>query len=371
MPEKKQLTFWILISVSLLLSGTAIFLSTQKEKESENKVIRKTPEILQKERLDSVSKIIASTIEKERIYQSAAFHPLASETTVANARLNYQTEVAYALSSIKNLLKWDELMLMNSEMIIQYAKLENEYGDRKKAAKAYEYILENSDPLIFKNEAISRLAIIYADRSSLLYNPEKARSFQKKILTVEKKYPSKDRYERLAKLYEEWAKTEFIQFKDQEYGNKVLDSAFYCIRKLPDYIAYKDSLLQRLEAIYKYHNNILTLKTIAGDYKYYVNNVGTGTAKIAIVKDHLSLRIDYLEGNKLIGQAKGIGNFTDPELMIFDVTLKSYSDKFDSFRGSMGVIELKTEPNFLLKGTLKEFGEEAAELRLLKNNSDL
>lgn len=371
MPDKKQLIFNVLVIVSLVLSCSALYFTTTKSKNPETNIIEKTPEALRKEKLDSISAMIVSTVAKERIYQNLAINPLATSTEVSNAQINYKTEVVYTLSSIKSLASWDDLKLLDFNMLIQYAKLENTYGDRKTAAKAYEYILKNSKHLIFKNEAIIQLAGIYSDRSSLLYNPEKARDFQKEIINTEKKYPSKDKYEQLARLYEEWAKTEFIQFKDKAYGNKVLDSAFYCIRKLPDYLNYKDSLLTRLNAIYNYHNNILTSKTVDGDYKFYVKNVGEGVAKITTADDHISLRIDYLDGKKLMGQIKGIGNFTDPELMIFDVTLKSFSDKFESFREGTGVIEFKTAPNNILNGTLKEYGKEPISLRLLKKTDEL
>ena len=371
MTSKNQATYWILIAISLLLSGAAIFISTKKNKEPEPVVVEKSPEILQKEKLDSVSKLITQTVEKEQLYLSAFYHPLATKTDINNAKVNYKTQVAYVLSIVNKLLKKDEIVKLNSKMLIQYAKLENEHGDRKKAVEAYEHILKNSNHLIFKNLAINDLALIYADKSSLFYNPKKVREFKKQIINTEKKFPSKDRYIRLAELYEEWAEIEFTLFNNSSYGNKVLDSAFYCVNKLPDYSPYKDSLLVRLKAIYKYQNHILSEKTIVGAYKFYVNNVGQGTAKITFNNNLYSIQIDYLEENKLVGQIKGTGNFTDPELLVFDVKFTNYSDKFETFKNGTGVVELATEPNFSLKGDYKKYGDETVAIRLLKKTDTL
>ena len=371
MTSKNQVTYWILIAISLLFSGVAIFISTQKNKDPEPTVIEKTPEVLQKEKLDSVSKLITQTIEKEQLYQNVFYHPQATKTDITNAKINYKTQVAYALSIINKLLKKDEIVLLNSKMLIQYAKLENEHGDRKNAVDAYEHILKNSDHLIFKNLAVNDLALIYTDKSTLLYNPGKVRKFKKQIINTEKKFPSKDRYIRLAELYEEWAETECTVLNNSSYGNKVLDSAFYCVNKLPDYSPFKDSLLIRLKAMYKYHNHILSEKTVAGSYKFYENNVGKGVAKIAFNNNLFSIQIDYLENEKLMGQIKGTGNFTDPELLVFDVSFTSYSEKFETFKNGKGVVELKTEPNFSLKGDYKKFGDETIAIRLLKNTKGI
>lgn len=367
MSSKKKLPYWILIFISLIMSGTAIFISLQKDKKPVKEVIEKTPDVLKQERLDSVTFLINQLVQKESNYQMVAFHPMATKEASANALLNFRTQVASSLSKITTLASEEELALLNDDLLIQFAKFENEYGDKKLAAKTFEYIITRSKKLFLKEIAVSELSVIYADRTSLLFNPAKVRVLQKDILAKEKKQQSKDRYERLAKLYEEWAKTEYIQLRDTPYGNKVLDSAFYCVGKLPDYLTYKDSLLQRLTSIYNYHNDILNSKTISGDYKLYVNNLGMGTANIAVIQDEITIRINYLENDKLVGQIKGRGVFTDPEMMIFDVTLKSYSSKFETFRDGIGTLELITAPNFLLKGLLNEFGKDAVELRLLKN----
>ncbi|WP_340202152.1 hypothetical protein [Ascidiimonas sp. W6] len=371
MPNKKKLTHWILIFASLIMSGTAIFLSLQKDKKPTQEVIEKSPDVLKQERLDSVAFLINQLVEKESTYQMVAFHPMATKGESANASLNFRTQVVSLLSKITTLASEEELALLNDELLIQFAKFENEYGDKELAVKTFEYLLTRSNNLILKEQALSQLSVLYADRTSLLFNPTKVRVLQKNILAKEKKQQSKDRYERLANLYEEWAKTEYIQLRDTPYGNKVLDSAFYCVGKLPDYLSYKDSLLRRLTSIYNYHNDIITSKTISGDYKFYVNNLGMGTANIAVIQDEITIRINYLENDKLVGQIKGVGVFTDPEMIIFDVTLKSYSEKFETFRDGIGTLELITAPNFLLKGSLKEFGKDAVELRLLKNPNAL
>ncbi|XLS30138.1 hypothetical protein ACJD0Z_04760 [Flavobacteriaceae bacterium M23B6Z8] len=367
MRDKKQLALIIVSIASLVLSICAIFISLNRQEEPKETIVEKTPEAIKQEKLDSVANIIHTILDKERIYQSVAFHPLATKTEAANAALNFRTEVVKGLSLIADLVSEEELASLNDELLMQFAKFENEYGEKSRAAKTYEYIIEVSDQLVLKEQAIDQLAVIYADRSSLLFNPEKVRVLQKQILNREKKKQSKDRYERLSTLYEDWAKTEYIQLRDQDYGNKVLDSAFYCVRRLPDYLIYKDSLLQRLTAIYNYHNNVLTPDNIPGNYKFYVNNVGAGTATIASSNDVLSIRIDYLDNEKLMGQITGSGKFLDKETMVFDISLKSYSDKFESFRDGKGTLELKTAANYLLKGTLKEFGKDPVELRLLKN----
>lgn len=367
MPDKKQLVLWILSIVALVLSISAIFISSNQQDKIQENVVEKTPEAIRQEKLDSVTTLINSTIDKERIYQTVSFHPLSTSTESANAALNYRTEVVNGLSTIADLVSEEELAFLNHELLMQFAKFENEYGDKSRAARTYEYIIQNSDQLVLKEHAISQLAVVYADRGSLLFNPTKVRSLQKDILNREKKQQSKDRYERLAGLYENWAKTEYLQLKDQSYGNKVLDSAFYCVRKLPDYLIYKDSLLQKLTAIYNYHNDVLTPENIPGNYKFYVNNVGVGIAKLSTSEAAVIIRIDYLDNEKLVGQIKGSGTFLDAETLIFDVALKSYSDKFESFKNGMGTLELKTAANFLLKGTLKEFGKDPVELRLLKN----
>ena len=99
--------------------------------------------------------------------------------------------------------------------------------------------------------------------------------------------------------------------------------------------------------------------------------MGQGTAKITFNNNLYSIQIDYLEENKLVGQIKGTGNFTDPELLVFDVKFTNYSDKFETFKNGTGVVELATEPNFSLKGDYKKYGDETVAIRLLKKTDTL
>ncbi|WP_340063495.1 hypothetical protein [Ascidiimonas aurantiaca] len=354
------------IALALGLSITALVISLNKNRETSEELPPPTPEEVLEARLDSVRMHITTLINEEKIYKQVAFHPEALEAETANAMLIFKTNARVLLDRVYTLASPEELLNLEPDVLIHIARNREMLNEKEEAAQLFEHVLANTEAAEIKVHALNSLKRIYMERSSPVFNPGKAREYTVAHLQLAKADQSKNRYIHLARLYERWALNEYTLGKTASFGNKVLDSAFYCVNKLPDYRREKDSLKKRYANIYNFHNQILTASNITGVYKFYINNVGMGEGHLTLDGEKIIVRIDYLENERLVGQITGAGLFIDDRFLKFEVELKSYSDVFKAFRDSKGTLELKTENNFILNGFLYEFGKDPVGMKLVK-----
>jgi len=354
------------VALALGLSITALIISLNKNRKTSEDLPPPTPEEVLEARLDSVRMHINTLINEEKIYKQVAFHPEALEGEAENALLIFKTNARVLLQRIDTQVSPEELLNIAPDMLVHIARNREVLNEKEETAQLFEHVLANTEAPEIKTYALNSLKRMYTERSSPVFNSAKAREYTVAHLQMAKADQGENRYVHLARLYERWALNEYALGKTANFGNKVLDSAFYCVNKLPDYRREKDSLQKRYANIYNFHNQILTSSNITGTYKFYINNVGMGEGHLTLDGEQVTVRIDYLENERLVGQITGNGLFTNDRSLKFEVDLKSYSDVFKAFRDSKGTLELKTENNFILNGFLYEFGKDPVGMKLLK-----
>ncbi|WP_340075631.1 hypothetical protein [Leptobacterium sp. I13] len=365
---KKQRIFkWLFFSAFVAVTSIASYIIILDEiedaKERKLAAIKKTEE----ERIATIKKAIERMLQEEVNYLQVASSNNSDYVAKQNAALIYRTRTNRLLEEINTQITTEDLSNIDPNLLMDYARHLDKSGDVKQAEVLYQQIVNTSKDTTLMTYAMRSLAKLYADNSSSLFNESLSRDFRKKNIQIVKEDKNLTRYLHMAELYELWAMDEYTQFKDLEMGNKVIDTAFYCVDKLPDYNKQKQAIHKRLIEAYNFHNNVLIPENTTGDYKFYIENVGAGNAYITITSaQEASITIDYLDEGKLIGRLKGTGSYIDLNTLKFDVRTESYSAVFKSSKSTSGTLELTAKEGKQFTGSLNEYGEKTTAVRLVK-----
>lgn len=355
--------------IILIIVGTIISFRIISEKNEIIRVAQEEKQIVEDERarIAFIKDAIAELVEKEEEHLHLTASTTADQATKQNADLLYKTNSASLINQVNEKLTPEDYHKFDENSLMNYARHLEMNGDSDKAKTLLEYVIKETEDNLTLSYAYRSLASLYAQNSSPFFSAERSRDYREKDIAIAKAAPQGDlRYLKLIDLYEAWAIDEYTQLKNIENGNKLMDTAFYCINRLPDYSPLKADVDKRVRSTYNFYNNILIPENITGNYRYYVNNQGIGDAFITINESQGSIRIDYNSEGKLVGQLNGTGGFVDFETLKFEVQTESYSNVFKTQKSTTGTLELKTQKGKLLDGVLNEYGKKPVTVKLAK-----
>ncbi|NER15289.1 hypothetical protein GWK08_17670 [Leptobacterium flavescens] len=359
--------------IGLLLIGCIVSLNVISSK---NKFIKETEEkqkIIEDERvrLASIRNAIEEMIQEEAQYLQVSSSSAADLATKQNASLLYKTKSSSLIDGIKTKFTEEDLDAFDPNLLMNYARHLDMTGEPGEAKKILEYVIGKAKDSITLAYSFRSLANIHVIPSSDHFSPDLSRKYHQQDIDIAKAAPTgNERYINLINLYESWAIDEYTHLKNKENGNKLIDTAVFCINKLPDYEPVKAELAERIQSTYSFYNDILIPANTSGDYKFYINNKGVGDAFISMNSKDGSIRIDYLSEGTLVGQLTGNGGYVDHNLLKFDVQIESFSNVFNKKKNSSGTLELQTKEGKLLDGNLYEYGKKPVPVKLAKQQSN-
>ncbi|NAS32457.1 hypothetical protein GTQ40_15845 [Flavobacteriaceae bacterium R38] len=355
--------------IIIIIAGAIISFQTISEKNEIIRVAQEEKQIIEDERarIAFIKDAIAQLVEKEQEHLHLIASTTADQVTKQNANLLYKTNSANLIDQVNEKLTPEDYHKFDGNSLMNYARHLEMNGDSDKAKTLLEYVIKETEDDLTLSYAYRSLATLYAQNNSSFFSAERSRDYRKREIAIAKDAPQGDlRYLKLIDLYETWAIDEYTHLKNIENGNKLMDTAFYCINRLPDYSPLKADVDKRVRSTYNFYNNILIPENITGNYRYYVNNQGIGDAFITINESQGSIRIDYNSEGKLVGQLNGTGGFVDFETLKFEVQTESYSSVFKTQKNTTGTLELKTQKGKLLDGILNEYGKKPVAVKLAK-----
>ena len=362
---------WFVIAILLLLIiiGGIYSYRTIAAKDKIIKEAEEAARIVEDERvrLASIKTSMERMIEEEADYLQLTSSNTADQTTKDNASLLYKTKSAGLIEEVETKFKQEDYSKFDANLLMNYARHLDMTGNTKKAKELLEYIIGTAKDSITLSYSYGTLANIHSVNGSSYFSPTLSRKYRERIINIAKAAPTGDlRYLKLIDLYEKAAIVEYANFKNKERADKLIDTALFCIGKLPDYSPLKADISQRIRSTYNFYNDILIPENITGNYKFYIDNKGVGDAYITINENQGSIRIDYVSEGKLIGQLNGTGGFVDYGTLKFEVQTESYSNVFNTKKSTSGTLELGSKKGKLLDGVLNEYGKKPVSVKLAK-----
>ena len=365
----KKEVYIIIFLLICLIGGTVIAYQTITTK---NKIIQDFEEKEQiaedeRTRIADIKSNMELLVDEETKFLQVSSSAIANSATKENANLIYKSETVRLINRIGKKITKDDYKKFDENLLMNYARHLNMIGDEEKSKTLFEYIVNKSNDSITLAHSYRELAKIHAIPTSNNFNPDQSRYYRQKDIAIAKAAPKLDaRYLKLIDLYELWAKDEYTHLKNPENGNQLIDTALYCIGRLPDYSPQKKEIVKRIRSTYSFYNDILIEENTTGIYKFYINNQGYGDANITVNESQGSIKIDYITEGKLVGQLKGSGGFIDFGLLKFDVQIENYSDVYKTKKTSSGNIELTSKKGKILDGFLNEYGKKPLPIKLVK-----
>jgi len=363
----KEIIIGILIIV--IIAGSVIANNIISKKNEIIRIAEEEKQIIEneRERIAFIKEAINELIKGEEEHLRLAASTTANQSTKQKARVLYKTKSASLIDLINKKITPKDYQKFDPNLLMNYGRHLEMNGNLEKAKEFFEYVITEGKDDLTLSYAYRSLAGLHAQSTSPFFSAVRSRDYRKKDIAIAKKTPQGDtRYLKLIDLYEAWAIDEYTHLKNIDNGNKLMDTAIYCINRLPDYIPLKTEVSQRIRATYSFYNNILIPENSTGDYKFYINNQGVGEAFISVNETQVTIRIDYIAEGKLVGQLNGTGSFVDFETLKFEVKTESYSTVFKTQKSTTGTLELKTKKGKLLDGFLNEYGKQPVAVKLAK-----
>lgn len=356
------------VLIATIIIGGALCFRTITAKNKIISIAQEKKQIIEDEisRLAAIENGMKEIITEEANYLQI-ISGTATEENIENAAILYKTKTSSLIDKIAKKITPEDYTKFDPNLLMNYARHLDMKGDTGNAKKVFEYVIEKTKDSTTLSNAYRSLANIHAINTSPHFSQRMTRKYRAKDIAIAKAAPQNDlRYLKLIDLYEIWALDEYTNLKNVSNGNKLLDTAIYCIGRLSDYSPLKAETEKRIRATYNFYNDVLIPENTTGKYKYYINNQGVGDAIITINDSLNSIQVDYTTEGKLVGQLKGTGGFVDYNLLKFEVEIESYSDVFKTQKKSSGNIELEAKKGKLLDGTLNEYGEKPVGVKLVK-----
>jgi len=355
--------------IILIIVGSFVAFQIIAKKNEIIRIAEEEKQVIEDERvrIEFIKNSIRELVDSEEEHLHLMASTTADLAAKQNADLLYKTKSASLIAEIDKKITREDYAKFAPNLLMNYARHLEMNGDLEKAKDFFEYVIKNTEDDLTLSYAYRSLAELHAQSNSPFFSAERSRDYRNRDIAVAKTAPQGDlRYLKLIDLYEAWAIDEYTDLKNVQNGNKLMDTAIYCIGKLPDYSPLKAEVNQRIRATYSFYNDILIPENSTGDYKFYINNQGIGEAFITINEQLGAIRIDYSSEGKLVGQLNGTGGFVDFETLKFEVKTESYSDVFKTQKSTSGTLELKTKKGKLLDGFLNEYGEKPVAIKLAK-----
>jgi len=359
----KKETIIIGFLIVLIITGSIIAFQIISKKNKIIEIAETKKQLIEDEqaRLASLKRAMEQLIKEETNFLQVTSNTTADESLKEDAAILYKTGSVSLINAIGKKITLDDYDKFDANLLLNYARHLDITGDPDKARPLFEYITKHTKDSIILAYSYCSLANLYAINSSSSFNPERSREYRIKDIAIAKTLRQGDlRYLKLIDLYEAWALDEYTRLKNKENANKIIDTVFYCINRLPDYSTLKAAINKRVHTTYNFYNDIIIPENSTGDYKFYINNQGVGDAYITFSEDQNFIRVDYMTEGKLIGQLTGIGSFIDFNLLKFDVKIERYSDVHKTKKSTSG------KKGKLLDGTLTEYGGKPVAVKLAK-----
>lgn len=349
----------LILSIIALLSSLLLSLNSILEKrETAKKEEQSTT-------LGVIKASIAKLIDEEEKFLQISSNQNIDNVTRNNANLSFQSKSSYLIDQISSRINKENINQIEPNLLMNYGRFLYNLGHYEESAKAFRKVIELSKDSITKGVGFRSLANIYANPSYDKYNPAKSREFRKQDINIANNFAGERKSDYLSRSYELWAIDEYYFLKNVQYGNKLIDSAKAYTELFPELNSNKQLLLNRLNEIYNFYNDILVPSQISGEYSFFSSDGKSGIAFISANSYGFKIRVDYIRNNKLYGRLSGEGNMISLNTLKYDVQIETV-DIFSKPNYNGGSLTLNTQKNKKLVGYLYEFGLEPVKFNLTK-----